>query len=144
IELAAGDPAAAERAARGAVDVAAAAPPLPLNLSESLAILAQTLLAQRRADDARTAAAEALRMLEELGGIDDGGAVIRLTWAEALDATGDPAGARAAILAARERLLHRAHKIADPATRDSFLNVVPENARTLVLAREWEERRVGG
>ena len=137
IELAAGHTSAAEAAARGALSVASIEPALPLNQAESFAILAQTLLAAGRAGDARTAAGEGLRMLEELGGIDDGEAIIRLTWAEALHATGDTVGAREAITAARERLLHRAGRIPDEPLRRSFLERVPENARTLAHAAAW-------
>jgi tetratricopeptide (TPR) repeat protein len=134
IELDAGDPAAAIEAARGACAVAEAEPILPLNLSESLAILGQGLLAAGRPHEALAVARRALEMLEGLGGIDDGEAIIRLTWAEALIATGDTDGGRAAIGAARERLLQRAARIPDEAMRAAFLQRVPENRRTLELA----------
>ena len=47
------------------------------------------------------------------------------------------AAARAAITAARDRLLARAARIPDEKTRHAFLAQVPENARTLERAREW-------
>ena len=62
---------------------------------------------------------------------------MRLVYAQALRATGDAAGARGAIEAARARLLGRATKIQDAAFRASFLERVPENARTLALADAW-------
>jgi len=55
----------------------------------------------------------------------------------ALKATGDGDGARAAIAAACDRLTERANKINDPARRASFLESVPENARTMALAAAW-------
>jgi hypothetical protein len=45
--------------------------------------------------------------------------------------------ARAAIAPARDRLLKNADKIVDPSYKKSFLENVPENARTLRLARAW-------
>ena len=136
IRLAAGDLDGAERAARDALAVASAEPVLPLNQAESRAILGRALLAAGEAAPALALARAALDELEALGGIDDGEAIIRLTLAEALAATGARADAAAAIGHARDRLLERAAAISDPALRTSFLGRVPENARTLALARE--------
>ena len=66
---------------------------------------------------------------------EEGESQVRLMIAEALHATGD-ADARSSIRAARERLLARAAKITSPEWRTSFLENLPENARTLALARE--------
>jgi hypothetical protein len=65
------------------------------------------------------------------------GAFVRLAHAEALHATGAHDAARHAIAEARDRLLRIADRIAGPAYRKSFLENVPENARTLALARAW-------
>ena len=65
------------------------------------------------------------------------GGFLRLVHAECLHATGDLAAARAAITAARERVLRIAASIPEPAYRKSFLESVPENARTLLLANQW-------
>ncbi len=130
VALEASDPVAAERAARAALAIASAEPVLPLNQAESLAIVAQALLAQGRGDEALVHAQRALEQHERLGGIDDGEAIIRLTWAEALAAVGRRAEAIAAGDRARARLLERAAAITDPALRASFLERVPENART--------------
>jgi eukaryotic-like serine/threonine-protein kinase len=62
---------------------------------------------------------------------------VRLARAEALHATGAIDAARAAIDDARARLYGLAEKIPDLAYRRSFLERVPENARTLVLAGAW-------
>jgi tetratricopeptide (TPR) repeat protein len=99
-----------------------------------LACLGQVLLARIRPAEALLAAREALDVLEGLGGVEEGESLVRLTFAEALTATGDHDGARTAVRRARERLLARAEKISDPAVRQSFLERVPENARTLALA----------
>jgi hypothetical protein len=137
IRLAAGNAEAAELEARKAIIVASQPTPLPLNIAESLAILAQALLAQGRVPEALEAARDAHERLVALGGIDDGESIISLAWAEALSAAGDQAGARAAIAQAKSRLLERAAKILDPAARDGFLTRVPENARTLACAADW-------
>ena len=66
------------------------------------------------------------------------GAYLPLIHAEALDATGDHAGTHTAIARALTDLLARAEKIGTPAYRKPFLENVPENARTLTLARQWK------
>jgi tetratricopeptide (TPR) repeat protein len=63
--------------------------------------------------------------------------MIRLTHAEVLHAAGEEEAAREAIRAARDRLLARAAKLRSAARREVFLRDVPENARTLELARAW-------
>ena len=64
-------------------------------------------------------------------------AFLRLVHAECLEATGDHEAATAAIARARDRLFVIADKIDEPAYRTSFLENVPENRRTLALARRW-------
>jgi eukaryotic-like serine/threonine-protein kinase len=97
-------------------------------------MLAQVLLAQARPAEALAAAQEAVRLLEVLGGIDEGESLVRLSYAEALAANAQPEAAARALKEARDRLLARAAPIADPAVRRSFLESVPDNARTLELA----------
>ncbi len=130
----AGDPGGAEREARAAVALLAANPPLR---AHALATLAQILLA-RGAPEAAATAREAHALLDQLGGLQEGEALVRLVHAEALAAGGDLPGARATIATAQARLLERAAKIGDPAWRDSFLANVPEHARTLQLHRAWQ------
>ncbi|WP_437752118.1 hypothetical protein [Sorangium sp. So ce1389] len=55
----------------------------------------------------------------------------------ALVAGGRQDEAAAAIASARAALLARADKLSDPTWRGRFLRDVPENARTLDLARQW-------
>jgi hypothetical protein len=68
---------------------------------------------------------------------EEGDALVRLTYAEALEAAGQHEPARKAIAEARDAIAWRASKIDDPALRTSFLEKVPENARTLELAAAW-------
>jgi eukaryotic-like serine/threonine-protein kinase len=79
-----------------------------------------------------------MALLDALGGLEEGEALVRVVHAEALRATGDDAGARAAIRAAKARLDARAAKLEDPALERSFRTRVPENARTLELAAELD------
>jgi tetratricopeptide (TPR) repeat protein len=134
IFLLVGDPVSAEREAKSAVEDLLAAPRFR---ALAVAILARALLYQGRADEALTAAHEMSTLLASLGAMEAGESLVRLTYAEVLYAAGDFERARAAIAEARERLLANAAKIGDPKYRKSFLENVPENARTLALAQEW-------
>jgi hypothetical protein len=100
--------------------------------------LADVLLARGRPAEALTHAREAMQMLVSTGRLEEGEALVRLAHAEALEATGDHAAARAAVAEARDRLLAIAERI-DESRRTTFLENVPENARTLALARTWLE-----
>jgi tRNA A-37 threonylcarbamoyl transferase component Bud32 len=110
----------------------------PLEQPAMLGTLAALRLAQGRADEALAVAEDAIARCAAMGGCGlFRGAVVRLVHAEALDATGARDAARRAIAEARARLLAIADKIGDPAYRRSFLEDVPENARTLALASAW-------
>jgi hypothetical protein len=69
--------------------------------------------------------------------IEERESLLRLVYAESLDQLGEHDEAREAIRLAQRRLLERAAQIREPAWRSSFLGRLPENARTLQLAREW-------
>jgi tetratricopeptide (TPR) repeat protein len=130
----AGDLPAAEREATAAVEVLAT---LPVLLPFALATRADVRL---RSGDVRGALADAepaYTTLHELGGIEEGEALIRLTHAEALEAGGRHEEAVTVIDEARRRLLDQAGKLGDAAMREDFLRAVPENARTLALAEAW-------
>lgn len=129
-----GDPAAAEREARTALSLLTR---LPLDRAAAIATLAAALLAQARAADALAAAGDAMAQYEALGAFGYRGAFARLVHVEALEATGDHPAACRALAAALDRLVLQAGKIGDPALCQSFLEVVPENARTLALAAQW-------
>ena len=129
-----GDAVAAEQEARAAVAALDAyAPRQP----QVLATLARALLALARAPEAVAEIARAMEILSRLGATTTGEAQVRLANAEVHHAVGDETLARAAIDVARARLRERARKIRDPQLRESFLTRVPENARTLELARAW-------
>jgi predicted ATPase len=82
-------------------------------------------------------ASEAICILEQLTGIAEGEAVVRIAYAEALHYAGDQEGAKVAVTSARDRLLARASKITNPAYKRAFLSAVRENARTFARAGEW-------
>jgi tetratricopeptide (TPR) repeat protein len=125
----------AEREAAAAVSARSIAPPVR---AYALATLASVRLSMGKTIEALHDATEARGIFDALGGIEVGEALIRLVHAEALHANGDRGAALEAITAASARLLARAAKL-DGALREGFLTRVPENARTLVLARSWTE-----
>jgi tetratricopeptide (TPR) repeat protein len=126
-------------AAREALAVAEDRANTPSFRALAQAVLADARLAEggARVAEALAAAEAAMSTLTSLDGIEEGEALIRVVYAESLAASGDREGARAAVAEARERLLARAAKVRDPELRRSFLERVPENARTLRRAREW-------
>ncbi|WP_437284520.1 protein kinase domain-containing protein [Sorangium sp. So ce406] len=128
-----GDLDAAEREARAAVALAPSAPTLGV---QALALLARALLGLGRIAEAVTTATEANSMLASFGTLEEGESLVRLTFAEALAAAGRQDEATAAIASARAALLARAEKLSDPVWRERFLRDVPDNARTLALARQ--------
>ena len=130
------DAAAAEDAARRALAVSSADPPLLTGQASSGAVLARALLGLGRIDEGLEHAARAHQILVDVGGTDDGDAIIRLARAEALHAAGDRAAARAAAIEARDQITSRAARIGDPALRHLFLTALPEHARTIALADE--------
>ena len=122
-----GDLGGAEREARQGVEKLGAFPPFK---ARALGILAHVLLARGRSSEALAAAEEGMAILASVGTTLVGESLLRLTLARARAAAGDAEGARAALDAARDRLLARAAAIGDPDVRRSFL-AVPENAQTL-------------
>ncbi|XYH97543.1 serine/threonine-protein kinase PknK [Sorangium sp. So ce1128] len=135
ILLSAGDVAGAEAEARRAVEMLEVAKPL---LPYALATLADALLAAGRRAEALAEAGRAAGILKEIGQLEEGEVLVRAVHAEALWATGDREAARVSLAEAEARLAERAGKIADPAWRASFLERVPEHARTAALRRAWD------
>jgi hypothetical protein len=124
---------AAEREVQIALGMA-----VPLEHPGVLGTLSALRLAQGRAADALAAAEDAVSRCATMGGCGMfRGAFVRLVHAEALHATGAHDAARQTIAEARARLVTIAGRIVDPAYKKSFLENVPENARTLALARTW-------
>jgi tetratricopeptide (TPR) repeat protein len=131
---------ALDAAAREALTVAGGATHTPASRALARAVLADVRLAEGRAAAALAEAEQAMSILTSLDGIEEGESRIRVVYADALHAAGEAERARAAIAEARERLLARAAKVADTALRRSFLERVPENARTLARAEAWLAR----
>ena len=128
----AGELESAESAARDALAVAEVpAPTHALNLG----ILAEVLLARRQVPAALAAAEEGFGLLATLGAIDDGEAIVRLVYAEALLENGQRELGARSLDDARTRLLKKAETMASPHWRALFLTRVPENARTILLAK---------
>jgi tetratricopeptide (TPR) repeat protein/tRNA A-37 threonylcarbamoyl transferase component Bud32 len=125
-----GDPAAALRSAEEAAAILDVAPPMR---AVALALQAAAHLAEGRPGEALGPAREALALVEA-GQRELFDAFVRLTFAEASLAAGDPDGARAALRAARDHLLDIARRIDDPALRESFLSRDVDHRRTLELA----------
>ncbi len=124
----------AEHEARAAINAAEGSRPIK---AYALAILADVLLGQGRALEALIAAEEGVEILRELSGVEEGEALIRLVHAMSLEATGDIQAAQEGIGEARKRLLERADRITDARLRRSFLDHVPENARTLAFSSRF-------
>ncbi len=99
--------------------------------------LSRALLALGQVAEARAAAEEGLQIVTDLGGSGYNEVSLRLAVAEAQNAAGDPAAARAALARTLEELDHRAAQISDPAQRARFLNQVRDNARSRELGRDW-------
>jgi eukaryotic-like serine/threonine-protein kinase len=134
IQLRRGDLEAAEREVMAAIEVYAGR---PRDHAFALTTLADLRLAQGRPAEALASVEQAIAAQGAVPLAYRAGAYLLLLYAEALEATGDHAGARAAIARARTDLLGRADQIDDPAYRKTFLENVPANARTLLRARQW-------
>jgi len=124
----------AEREAAAAAASVATVAPL---YAAGLAILAAVQIDRGRGAEAVEAATLAMQYLNEVGSVTEGESLIRLTYAEALEAAGRHDDAKSAFGEAREMLLARASKIRNPAWRRAFLDKVRENARTLARAGEF-------
>jgi tetratricopeptide (TPR) repeat protein len=130
--LAAGDLDAAAVAAERAVALVEQLPPF---LALAMAMQAEVLLRQGRPREALSLAQDAVAPLQLGHHAVQGEARIHLVYIEALRASGAMDTARAEIAKARDALEARAAKITNAEWRQSFLEALPENARTLELAR---------
>ncbi len=97
-----------------------------------LAEIASMLLEEGETEEALKTATEAKRLFDE-SQPEEGEAKVLLSYAEALRASGD-ARADEAIRTAADRLVAKGAKIASPEIRRSYLERVPDHARTLALA----------
>lgn len=128
----------AEREALAAREILAS---IPLDLPGLLATLAAVRLAMGRVDEALAGATEGLERYRAQGAAGFfRGALVRLVHAECLHEAGRIDEAQGAVARARERLSAIAASIGDPHYREMFLINIPENAKTLELAGEWQAR----
>jgi serine/threonine protein kinase/tetratricopeptide (TPR) repeat protein len=134
VYLIGGDGDSALREGRAAVAIQTQSPTMN---ALARATLAHVLLRGGEAGEAAREAIEAMRIFQEAGRIDEGESIVRLAYAEGLEAVRDYPGAMRAIEAARDRLMARATRIRDGAMRSSFLERVPHHARTVALAHAW-------
>jgi tetratricopeptide (TPR) repeat protein len=121
----------AEQHARTAVRLLANIKPL---FPAALASLARALLRRGKAGEALEYARDGYRLLVELGGVEDGEALIRLVYAECLLSVGEREAASGIAAEGAERLEQRASRIADCAWRTAFLARIPVHSQTLQLA----------
>jgi eukaryotic-like serine/threonine-protein kinase len=123
-----GDLSGAESEARKAIEVASSSPPLEAYARGSLA---SVLLKQQKVHEAHDQAKKAMDTVELLDGVEEGEALIRITYVLALDATDRPRAASERLAGARQRLLERLDRINDSELQRTFREHVPENALTL-------------
>ena len=124
-----GEFAAAERE----VALALTGSQLPMQ-AQMRATLARILLASGRVVNALAEARAAMKILDDLGAIEEGEALVRLVLAEALLGSDQRDEARAVIGVAGTRLLGRAERISDPRYRKMFVERIADHARTIELA----------
>src|SRR6185436_18879598 len=98
-----------------------------------LMVQARVALARGQVGAAVALATEGIAILDELGGIDEGEVLMRLTLAEVLHAAGRLEDAGAALRRAHERLAEVLSPIQRPELRRSCLTNIPEHARTAEL-----------
>jgi len=128
------DHAAAAKETAAALRLLEGAPPIR---ASALGLLAIMRADDGDADGAVAAGSEAMRLLKEYGGTIEGEALVYLGYAEGLRAKGDLEGSKAAIAAARDRVLARAAKIKDAELKRGFIENLREHQRTLSRAGEW-------
>ena len=106
-------------------------------------VLGSILLGQGRATEARQVAELGVRDLERMRSQGVFAVAMYLALAEACFAQGDTGAGEDALREGLRCVRARASDIPEPAARERFLRQVPENARTLALARQrWGEATV--
>lgn len=114
--------------------------PFPVYLTYARTVLSDILRAQGRSAEAREVAALGVQELEGMSNEGVYAVAMHLALAEACFAQGDASAGEAALRKALRCVRARASDIPEPEARERFLRQVPENARTLELARErWGE-----
>jgi tetratricopeptide (TPR) repeat protein len=137
LEAGSGKLAEAEVQARKACELMAPVPPFVLL---AYWLLGALLLAQGRVAEARRVATLSVQQADSLGGAGIAQVGLSQVLAEACLAEGDMEAGEQALRQALQCVRARAASIEDEAVRERFLRQVPENARTLELARQrWGE-----
>lgn len=113
------------------------AKPLPAIQAYALAVWAHLLLETRQLPKAEKLALEAMQIVDRLNGIEEGEALVRMTYARILRARGCELDGRRILRTARVRLLESAEKMSELGWRKSFLTHVGDNRELLQLADEW-------
>jgi serine/threonine protein kinase len=127
----------AEAHARKACELLA---PFQADVVYARTFLSNVLLAQGKAAEAREVAVLGVRELEQARYMGVYAVAMRLALAEACFARGDAGEGEAALREASRCVRLRARDIPGTEARERFLRQVPENARTLELARQrWGE-----
>lgn len=110
----------------------------------ALAMLASLLLIKNQGEASLIPAKRAMEIVEGLGGVEEGEAQIRVVYAHALYENGRREEALLRIGAAHDRLITQAGKISDPRWKQSFLERIPEHARTVRFAAKWTAEPADG
>lgn len=110
----------------------------------ALAMLASLLLIKNQAEASLIPAQRAMELLERLGGVEEGEAQIRVVYAHALYENGRREEAMERIALAHSRLSAQAARLSDPRWKQSFLERIPEHARTVRFAAKWTSGPVEG
>jgi ATP/maltotriose-dependent transcriptional regulator MalT len=132
ISYMAGEYPGSEQRARQAAEIASA----PLRPS-ALAAIARALLAQDRRAEALGQARAAAEQMAAVGHVEEYESLVNLMLAETLAANEEHDAARASLATAAARLRERAAQIGRLDWRRTFLTKLPDNARTLTLAKAW-------
>jgi hypothetical protein len=105
--------------------------------ARALAVLAAIAVDAGSIADALAWSEEGVRIVDALGGVDEGEMTLWLARARALEASGAHDAARDTIARAHTRLLAIASPITGVAERQAFLRAVDEHAQIEDLARAW-------
>ncbi|MCC6525218.1 MAG: AAA family ATPase, partial [Polyangiaceae bacterium] len=138
ILLALGDEVGAEREARAAVELLAAAKPYR---SHAQATLARVLLARGEPSEALEHAEQALALLREVGSLEEGEGLVRLVLAQTLRALARDDEAWQLLTEAEREGERRAALVTDLEARRTFLEAIPEHVETRALAAAWALER---
>lgn len=124
-----------ENAAAQLVEASRELAQAPICQALATAELSRIRLAEGRVADALDLGASAVAMISQIGPAEEGDAIIRLAHIEALFAVNQRQAALAALGSAWRRIQERAAIITDPEMRRTFLERIPEHARTAELVR---------